>query len=150
MVPSTTKNWCSCLKELSGGGLAFAAAEVCWIVARGQKGEWGLTESRRPKVRRAPGESCAPPGHERAELELKSRQINRKHTHVGRTYERTREYVQQTLCVCGVKATGPLYKRILCSILQHTHSVHTHTHQRNMSAPCIPGRAERGCMFKAV
>lgn len=134
ILPSR-QHWCSCLKELSGKGLALAATEVWWIIARGEKGEWGLTKSRRPKVSPAWGESCAPQGHKHTELKLKyplDKQWVRKHTHVGSTHEHTWKYIQHTLrCGGDVKATGLLYKSILCSITAthtraQTHTVSTH------------------------
>lgn len=44
-----------------------------WIVARGERSEWGMTESRRPLLG---AKSQAPLGRRRTELKLKSLLIN--------------------------------------------------------------------------
>lgn len=133
MLPSW-QHWSSCLKELSVEGLAFAAAGLWWIIARGEKDKWGLTKSRRPKVSLARGERCTPRGHKHTELQLKSPLINneRENTHLWKAHTSIHENTCSTHRAWGgdVKATGLLYKRILCSITaKHTHtqtySIHT-------------------------
>lgn len=108
----------------AAGKAVMSGISMRRIVARGEQGESGMTESRRHTVSSGLGESQAPPGRRRAELKLKPLLINSAHRkHAARWLDWASVH-ENAHCLWSVNQ-GSAAWRNLCS-----HSCKTAVQQR--------------------